>query len=570
MEYTFISYSRKQLYFAEAIALHLQKEGIQTWFDLQQLGAGTDWASTLKNGYENCQRLVLVVSQAALDSKYVEIEWDTARQKGREVILAVLEDVHLPDKLRDCAVLDFRTDFNSAMRRLVSYLTGNLPRPKDRISAPGKFPYPLRLPLPIWFTIISLLWPYVWMLLLTLSTLREYPGQVQGYMILGSLVLGILAFAAGIDRFWKHNLEHQGLRNLGAFAVIIQMLLMIFALALQSPFSLPIIICLALNVYFYFWFVKRSAPLLRWYAAGQAPQALRRRCHAGLAVGGAQLAEETLISEPVDFSIHNDPADRPMARHIAKILRAAGHREVEGGSAQKRLYLITNRTSHKMVEEAGKDGTDNGIFLLGSSIDWSESLEDAGKTQFVDLREHDANDVKVLASSLSNMDAWRRQYALEATPTRFEAFAAPPSVQFYRFLAYLQAASFLSTGLLLLYAAQWIGALFPLLFGVGIFFVVERALQRRVPLSIALGLLAGLPLLLAVLNGQTLAAIPNLLVVGVVLYSGRFWFPSPAPFVKDSLGMDRDGKSRAWGRVFVVVLIIVNLAISLLQLQNNS
>lgn len=568
MEYTFISYSRRQLYFAEAIALHLQKAGIQTWFDLQQLGAGTDWASTLKKGYENCQSLVLVVSQAALASKYVETEWDTARENGREVILAVFEDVHLPDKLRDCAVIDFRTDFNSAIQRLVSCLAGNLPRPKDNISAPGKFPYPLRLPLPIWFTIISLLWPYAWLLLLTLSTLAEFPGQGRTYMILGSLVLGILAFAAGIDRFWKHNLEHQGLRNLGAFAIIIQMLLMLSALALQSPFSWPIVICLVLNVYFYFWFVKRSAPLLRWYAAGQAPQALRRRCHAGLLGVDARLAEELLRSEPLAFSIHHDPADRPMARRIVNILREAGHHEVEGG-AQKRLYLISNRTSRKMVEEAVKDGTANDIFLLGSSIDWSESLAGAGETQFVDLREHDVNDLKVLASSLSNMDAWRRQYALEATPTRFETFAAPPGVQFYRFLAYLQAVSFISTGLLLLYAAQWLGALLPLFFGAAIFIVVERALQRRVPLSLSLGLLAGLPLLFAVLNGQTLAAIPNLLVAGVVLYSGRFWFPAPAPYAQDSLGMDKDGKSRAWGRVFVVVLIIVNLAISLLQSSNN-
>ena len=58
MEYTFISYSRKQLYFAESITLHLQKESIETWFDLQQLEAGADWSSVLKDGYENCHRLI--------------------------------------------------------------------------------------------------------------------------------------------------------------------------------------------------------------------------------------------------------------------------------------------------------------------------------------------------------------------------------------------------------------------------------------------------------------------------------------------------------------------------------
>jgi hypothetical protein len=566
MGYTFISYSRKQLYFAEAIALHLQKGGIEVWFDLQQLGAGTDWASALKNGYENCTRLVLVVSQAALASKYVEVEWDTARQNGREVILAVVEDVDIPEKLRDCAVIDFRTNFNPAMKRLLSYLDGKLPRPMDRIPAGGKFPYPLQMPLPIWFAIISLMWPYVWTLVLTLSTLGKFPDQGQPYLIVASIVMGILAFAAGIDRFWKHNLEHQAVRNLGAFAIIIQMLLMVFALAIESPLAWPIVISFVLNVYFYLWFTKRSAPLLRWFAAGQVPQQLRRQCHSRLLGKDAQLGEELLKSEPVDFLLHNDPADRPMARHIAQILRQAGHREAaDANNAQKHLYLITNRTSRKMVEQASKDGTENDIFLLGSSIDWSESLDSAGKTQFVDLREHDANDVKVLASSLSNMDAWRRQYALESTPTKFESFAAPASVQVYRFLAYLQVTSLLSTALLQLYAGAWIGALPPLLFGIGIFFLVERTLQRKVPLLVAFGVLAGLPLLLAALNGQLPVALPNLVVAGAVLYGGRFWFPSSAPSAKDAIGMDKDGRSKVWGRVFVVASTIISLAISLLQ-----
>jgi hypothetical protein len=242
----------------------------------------------------------------------------------------------------------------------------------------------------------------------------------------------------------------------------------------------------------------------------------------------------------------------------------------DASKAQKHLYLITNRTSRKMVDQASQDEMDTSIFLLGSSIDWSESLDRAGKTQFVDLRELDANDVKVLASSLSNMEAWRRQYALEATPTKFEVFAAPTSVQFYRFLAYLQVVSLLSGGLLLLYTGPQIGAMLPLLFGVGIFFLVERALQRRIPLLIAFAVLAGLPLLLSLLNRQVLPAITNLLVAGVILYSARPWFPSFAPFAKDALGMDKDGRSRTWGRVFVVVLTIVNLAIYLLQLRTNS
>ena len=67
---TFISYSRRQLYFAESLALHLQKEGIDVWFDLQQLQAGSVWADGLSDGIAEADRLVLVVSEAALASTY--------------------------------------------------------------------------------------------------------------------------------------------------------------------------------------------------------------------------------------------------------------------------------------------------------------------------------------------------------------------------------------------------------------------------------------------------------------------------------------------------------------------
>ncbi len=553
MAYTFISYSRKQLYFAEAIALHLQKEGVEIWFDLQQLRAGADWASALKDGYENCQQLILVVSRAALASEYVEAEWDTALQHGREVILAVVEDVEVPEKLRDCAMIDFRTDFNAAMKRLVFYLTGDGPAPKDRIPAPGKFPYPFHMPFPIWFTIISVMWPYAWALMLPLSALGLAP-----------IVMGILVFIAGVHRFWKHNLHYQGVRYLGWLALSTQLIVTVgalvsltnFPVAYRGPFIvfviLPVIICLILNVYFSFWFVNRSAPLLRWFAGGQASQKLRRQCHARLLSGNAQLGKETFESEPVDLFLHNDPADRPMARRIAKILSKAGHREVDDvNKAQKHLYLITNRTSRKMVEGASKTGEDTSIFLLGSSINWSESLENAGKTQFVDLRELDVNDMEVFAGSLSNMDMWRREYALESTPTKFESPVVPTSVKAYRFLAFLHVAVFLGNGLYRLTEQQF-GAGLQVLSGIGLFFLVEYALQRRVPLLIALGVDAGISLF----SGY------SWLFMVVILYIARPWFPSFASHAKDALGMGKVGKNKTWDRIFVAVVTLVYLAAS--------
>jgi hypothetical protein len=72
------------------------------------------------------------------------------------------------------------------------------------------------------------------------------------------------------------------------------------------------------------------------------------------------------------------------------------------------------------------------------------------------------------------------------------------------------------------------------------------------------------------LNGQFLVALPNAVIVGAVLYSGRFWFPAFAPLAKDAIGMDKDGKSKVWGRVFIIIVIIITLVINVLQMRANS
>lgn len=636
MEYTFISYSRKQLYFAEAIVLHLQKEDIESWFDIQKLEPGIDWESTLKDGYENCQRLVLVASQSALESEFVEVEWATALKNGKEVILAVVEDVNLPEQLRDCVVIDFRMNFDNAITRLVSYLTGNLPGPKDRIEAPGKFPYPLHIPFPIWFIIFASMWPYVWMLAFAIIgsigiLVSEFSTPSTTYdiiidviiivsSILVPILIGTVAFKAGVGRFWKHKLDYRGVNNVVGIALLFQAPLALVALLILVVslfgllFTLPdlfiesvnfilllagipltmvgyliwgaIIMCFLLNVYIYVRFIYNSAPLLRWFEAGQASQDLRRNCHGSLLDKQGQQSQEALRSEPVSFFLQSNPGDRPMAKAILRILSKAGHKPVDDPTkAQKHLYLITNRTSKKLVEEASKAKKGTNIYMIGSNINWSESLESVSETQFVDLR-HDTNNVKMLANSLSYSKMWRRHWALEITPTNFEAFTVPTSVQVYRFWAYFQVAGILSGGITLLFAGPQIVAPFVLLIAIGIFFLVEHVFQRRIPLLIASSVLAGLPLIFSVpvvVFGDNLppaqwgdawinmvTSVVGSLIALVILYRSRFWFPSFAPIAKDAIGVDRKGEHKIWGRVFVVITTIALLAFQLLDWFSKS
>lgn len=142
---TFVSYSRRQLYFAESIALHLQKHGIKVWFDLQQLQAGTVWADGLESGVRRAARLVLIVSKAALESPYTRDEWLEVVQRGDPVVLVLFEPVDLPRQLQGLPTYDFRSGFNRNLRDLVAFLKGDAEPRHDRVPAANRFGLSARL-----------------------------------------------------------------------------------------------------------------------------------------------------------------------------------------------------------------------------------------------------------------------------------------------------------------------------------------------------------------------------------------------------------------------------------------
>jgi hypothetical protein len=72
--YLFISYSRIQFYFVEALAHALTTLKVPYWFDVEQLEVGTDWQAGIDEGLANCQALVLVASRASISSPNVKYE----------------------------------------------------------------------------------------------------------------------------------------------------------------------------------------------------------------------------------------------------------------------------------------------------------------------------------------------------------------------------------------------------------------------------------------------------------------------------------------------------------------
>lgn len=71
--YMFVSYKRTDLDRVAPVMLHLQKCGYKLWYD-REIQGGDDWTAILEERLTYCRALLLFLSQAAIDSKYVRRE----------------------------------------------------------------------------------------------------------------------------------------------------------------------------------------------------------------------------------------------------------------------------------------------------------------------------------------------------------------------------------------------------------------------------------------------------------------------------------------------------------------
>ena len=68
MGHIFISYSRKDVVYAEKLINTLRREGFIPWVDMEGLGAGTYWQTRLQKQIKTCDASILVMSHTACNS----------------------------------------------------------------------------------------------------------------------------------------------------------------------------------------------------------------------------------------------------------------------------------------------------------------------------------------------------------------------------------------------------------------------------------------------------------------------------------------------------------------------
>lgn len=126
----FLSYSRKDLGFAEFLKAELDKAGYQPSLDKTDIAPGEAWQDRLSKLIQNADAVVFCLSPHSAASKICGWEVDEAAKLGKRIIPAVADAVEpsaLPDALTKLNLIFFAdVSFEDAFAKLRSALDNNL------------------------------------------------------------------------------------------------------------------------------------------------------------------------------------------------------------------------------------------------------------------------------------------------------------------------------------------------------------------------------------------------------------------------------------------------------------
>jgi len=128
----FLSYHSGDRPWVMQLGSALKSKGIRVWIDQERILPGDHFVTALQHGLECCAYVALAVSLEALNSSWVQDEYQRAltlsNSSGRELRLIplLLEELELPGFLANRQYVDFRdgSRFNEAVDQLVRGILG--------------------------------------------------------------------------------------------------------------------------------------------------------------------------------------------------------------------------------------------------------------------------------------------------------------------------------------------------------------------------------------------------------------------------------------------------------------
>ena len=132
----FLSHNKADKARVRKLAERLRAAGLRVWFDEWVIKPGDDIYLAIERGLGATRTLILCLSQAALESDWVELERSTVlfrdpSNASRRFVPILLTDCNLPDTLRRYKYVDFRQEVDSAFEELLAFCRGDESAPSQ-------------------------------------------------------------------------------------------------------------------------------------------------------------------------------------------------------------------------------------------------------------------------------------------------------------------------------------------------------------------------------------------------------------------------------------------------------
>ncbi|MEO1295771.1 MAG: toll/interleukin-1 receptor domain-containing protein [Cyanobacteria bacterium J06636_16] len=100
MQTIFLSYARADGQIAATrLRSELERAGFQVWRDIEDMQGGQAWKDQLRQAIRTVDTVVVLLTPAAVASKYVEWEWESALTLEKRVIPLLISTCDVPDEL---------------------------------------------------------------------------------------------------------------------------------------------------------------------------------------------------------------------------------------------------------------------------------------------------------------------------------------------------------------------------------------------------------------------------------------------------------------------------------------
>lgn len=136
----FLSHSSTDPEQTEFLAARLRDAGYTVWVDHESIPGSAGWVQAIERGIEESAALVVVFTEAARASKWVEREVLYAFQQKKPVFVAQFDDLIIPILLIDLQLVDFRKRREAGLKKLLASLDRVLgaAQPAPRLPGPAR------------------------------------------------------------------------------------------------------------------------------------------------------------------------------------------------------------------------------------------------------------------------------------------------------------------------------------------------------------------------------------------------------------------------------------------------